>query len=93
MIVPMKKVTLLVLETEREKALKDLRALGLVHVETKQTESKTLIELKTLQNRLLSAISVLNDAAGKDAKRAKKLLRVLSFPRRRFLRCSMKCMQ
>ena len=85
MIVPMKKVTLLVLETEREKALKDLRALGLVHVETKQTESKTLTELKTLQNRLLSAISVLNDAAGKDAKRAKKTFAGAELPEEKIL--------
>lgn len=71
MIAPMKKVTLLVLETERERALKDLRGLGVVHVEEKHAESKNLTELKTLHNKLLQTASFLTEAAGKDAKKTK----------------------
>lgn len=71
MIVPMKKVTLLVLETEREKALLDLRKLGLVHVETKPAESKNLTELNTLQNKIIQAKNLLTDVLGKVAKNIK----------------------
>lgn len=65
MIAPMKKITLLTLDSEREKAVKALRKLGLVHVESKSSESKSVTELKMLQNRLALCQSVLNDASKK----------------------------
>jgi hypothetical protein len=45
-IVPMKKVTLVVLDREREKALKALRKVGVLHVEGRPAESADLAELE-----------------------------------------------
>lgn len=72
MIAPMKKVTLLVLEKEREVALQALRKLGLVHVEARPAESKNLTELKALQNKVVQAKTLLTEILGKEAKNAKK---------------------
>ena len=47
MIVPMNKVFLVVLEAEKREALKKLRQLGLVHLETLQGQSAELSSLKT----------------------------------------------
>ncbi len=46
MIVPMKKVSVLVLDTERESALHELRHLGLLHVEERQASSEKISQLK-----------------------------------------------
>ncbi len=46
MIVPMKKVSLIVLDGERENALKKLRKLGLLHIEIKEGKGPRLLELK-----------------------------------------------
>lgn len=42
MILPMKKVSILVLDTEKKQALSQLRRLGLVHVEVSQGTGETL---------------------------------------------------
>ena len=47
MIVPMNKVFLVILEAEKREALKKLRQLGLVHLETLQGQSAELSSLKT----------------------------------------------
>ena len=46
MIVPMKKVSLIVLDGERKNALKRLRKLGLLHIEIKEGKGPRLAELK-----------------------------------------------
>ena len=46
MIVPMKKVSLIVLDGERKNALKKLRKLGLLHIEIKEGKGPRLLELK-----------------------------------------------
>jgi len=46
MIVPMKKVSLVVLDRYKDSALKKLRSLGLVHVEQMQGNSEKLSEVK-----------------------------------------------
>ena len=52
MIVPMKKVSLVVLDRYKESALKKLRSLGLVHVEQIQGNSETLSAAKAVYSRL-----------------------------------------
>ena len=46
MIVPMKKVSLIVLDSERKNALRKLRRLGLLHIEIKEGKGTRLLELK-----------------------------------------------
>lgn len=46
MIVPMKKVSLIVLNGERKNALKKLRKLGLLHIEIKEGKGPRLLKLK-----------------------------------------------
>ena len=52
MIVPMKKVSLVVLDRYKEEALKKLRNLGLVHVEQMQGNSEKLSSSKAVYSRL-----------------------------------------
>jgi len=61
MIVPMKKVALVVLEKERRDALKNLRKLGVVQLETLQGDSDQLAAYKDQNNKVLKAISFLSD--------------------------------
>ncbi len=61
MIVPMKKITLLVLKNEQRKALKDLRKLGLVHVEEKPAAGTLISELRSEKNDLTLAKSLLTE--------------------------------
>ena len=55
MIVPMKKVSIIVLDYERKKALKKLRKIGLLHIEMTQVTSSTCI------SKLKEQISALED--------------------------------
>ena len=61
MIVPMKKVSLVVLDRYKESALKKLRSLGLVHVEQIQGNSETLSAAKAVYSRLELASILLSD--------------------------------
>jgi len=61
MIVPMKKVSLVVLDRYKESALKKLRSLGLVHVEQIQGNSETLTAAKAVYSRLELASILLSD--------------------------------
>lgn len=74
MIAPMKKITLLVLEHERAQSLKTLRKLGVVHVESKQVQSRNLTELKTLQNKVILARSILSETMDKKEKKNEGVL-------------------
>ncbi len=66
MIVPMKKVSLVVLDSEREGALKKLRRLGLVHLETVKGEGRCLEALTEDAKKLESAIFTLSERAKKN---------------------------
>src|SRR5574344_2544832 len=61
MIVPMKKVFLVVLEKERREALKSLRKLGVVHVEEVQGNSEQLSQLKDKITKIEKAVSILTE--------------------------------
>lgn len=61
MIVPMKKLTLLVLKNEQRQALKDLRKLGLVHIEDKPASGTLINELNSEKNDLMFVQSILTE--------------------------------
>jgi len=61
MIVPMKKVFLVLLEAEKRQALKSLRKLGLVHLEELEGHSEELSMLKGEQSNLETALRLLQD--------------------------------
>lgn len=61
MIVPMKKITLVVLDREREIALDALRKTGVLHVEKRDAPSKSLADLQNQVARLDQACAILSD--------------------------------
>ena len=63
MIVPMKKVSLIVLDGERKNALKKLRKLGLLHIEIKEGKGPRLVELKEQIASLEKGMSAAADKA------------------------------
>ena len=65
MILPMKKITLLVLDSQKKAALKTLRNFGAVHVEKEAASSDTLTELQTVYARLQQAESLITEAQPK----------------------------
>ncbi|MDD6283239.1 MAG: hypothetical protein PUA70_07510 [Oribacterium sp.] len=65
MIVPMKKVSLLILEEDKRSALKALRKLGLVHMEEVQGSGDKLQTLKAEADKLSNAVSILEDVHNK----------------------------
>ncbi len=67
MIVPMKKVSLIVLNSEKRQALKQLRRLGLLHIDISQASSTRLTELREQISLLENAIYVIGGKAGKAA--------------------------
>lgn len=70
MIVPMKKITLFVLEKEQEEALKALRKQGLVHVEKQSGSGETLASLVSVKNDLTTARDLLSEFISKKDKKA-----------------------
>ncbi len=66
MIVPMKKVSLIVLDSEKENALKQLRKLGLVHIEIKEGSGLRLLELQGQINELEKAIFAVSEKIDKN---------------------------
>ena len=72
MIVPMKKVSLIVLDGERTNALKKLRKLGLLHIEIKEGKGPRLVELKEQIASLEKGMFAVADRAarGMDRKEA-----------------------
>jgi V/A-type H+-transporting ATPase subunit I len=67
MIVPMKKISLVVLEKERREALKALRKTGVVHIEEVKGESEELSTFKLKKSKIELAVSLLSE------KKVKKL--------------------
>ncbi len=63
MIVPMKKIAILVLDRERRDALKALRALGVVHLEKREASSADLADLQSRLTRLDQACAILLESA------------------------------
>lgn len=59
MIVPMKKVSLVILSKEKESALKTLRASGLVHLQNVEGKGERLSELKNVSAKLRAAQAIL----------------------------------
>ena len=70
MILPMKKVALFVLDSEKTAALKTLRSFGAIHIEKTTVSSEHLSELQSLQAKLLQAETFIIDAKDKKAKPA-----------------------
>ena len=72
MIVPMKKISLVVLEKERREALKALRKTGVVHIEEVKGESEELSTFKLKKSKIELAVSLLSEKkvkkiSGKDS--------------------------
>ncbi len=65
MIVPMKKIFLLLLESEKTEALKALRELGVVHLEPFSGKSDLLEDLEAKRDIVYRSISLLPEAAAK----------------------------
>ncbi len=65
MIIPMKKISLLVLDSEKYTALQELRRLGLVHFEEVQGQSDELTKMKEQSGKLDTALFTVQNAHNK----------------------------
>ena len=75
MIEKMQKVSIVVLNREREEALKNLRSLGLVHLEPVEGSSETLTAYKEALNNAVTSESILGEVKlPKKAKNQKSVL-------------------
>ncbi len=61
MIVQMKKVSIVVLNKERKEALKQLKKVGVVHLEQLEGKGEQLAAFKEASSNAVSAVSLLND--------------------------------
>ena len=66
MIVPMKKIRLVVLDSERTESVSRLRKLGLLHVETVATSTDSLVSLEESLARVRQAASIILENKGKE---------------------------
>jgi V/A-type H+-transporting ATPase subunit I len=73
MIVPMKKLTLVVMDKHREASLKILRELGVLHLERKTVSSEHLSKLFDKKNRIDSALGLLLPYASAKKKAANEV--------------------
>lgn len=73
MIVPMKKVSLVVLNKERKTALEQLKKVGVVHLEQVEGKGEQLASYKEASNNAMTAVSILSEikVSKKAAKPAK----------------------
>ena len=71
MILPMKKLTLLVLDSQKKAALKTLRNFGAVHIEKEAASSDTLTELQNTYTRLQQAEALITESQPKKAEKTK----------------------
>lgn len=74
MILPMKKVSILVLDTEKKQALSQLRRLGLVHVEVSQGTGETLAQLKERSDEIERALFAIEETKTADAQQVETSL-------------------
>ena len=72
MIVPMKKVSILVMDKEKEQALDQIRDLGVLHIENKAVSSAVLSELFNKNAHIENAGNILNSFYNKKAAKANK---------------------
>ena len=63
MIVEMKKVSLVMLKAEKEEALKKLRSLGVVHLESLEGAGEKLAQLKSDFEQCRNAMGILRSAS------------------------------
>ena len=70
MILPMKKLTLLVLDSQKKAALKTLRNFGAVHIEKETASSDTLTELQNTYTRVQQAEALITESQPKKAEKA-----------------------
>lgn len=68
MIVPMKKVSLIILGDRKAKALKELQKLGLLHIEITEGSGEKLEELKNKLSLLENTASILSERVTKETK-------------------------
>ena len=61
MIVPMKKVSLVILDKEKSNALKTLRKIGVVHIEDIEGKGEVLAKFKSVSDTLFNASMLLSD--------------------------------
>lgn len=73
MIVPMKKVSVVLLESEKREALQRLRSLGVMHLEQLSGSGDTLAAAKEGYEKLVSAYMLVSDIKTAEAKRAVQL--------------------
>ncbi len=66
MIVPMKKVSLIIMGNKKDETLKELKKLGLVHIEIAEGSGEKLEELKNKLTTLESASLILGEKAKKE---------------------------
>ena len=71
MIVPMKKVSLIIMEDKKSETLKKLRKLGILHIEAVEGSGKKLEELKERSAMLESALFSISDKKNKKIKQEK----------------------
>ena len=71
MILPMKKLTLLVLDSQKKAALKTLRNFGAVHIEKEAASSDALTELQNIYARIQQAEALITESQPKKAEKAK----------------------
>ncbi|MCC8128010.1 MAG: hypothetical protein LIO92_11555 [Clostridiales bacterium] len=67
MILPMKKVSILVLDQEKEAAMRRIRQLGLVHIDTQSFSGEKMARLKDETSDLEEAIQTIRDLTDKKA--------------------------
>ncbi|MDR0879041.1 MAG: V-type ATP synthase subunit I, partial [Treponema sp.] len=80
MIVPMKKVSLVVMDKDREASLEKLREMGLLHLERKTVSSESLTKLLDQKNRSDTALGLLRSYAVKKKAKGKKTAGVTNSP-------------
>ena len=72
MIVPMKKVSLVVLDKSKNDSLKELRKLGVVHLEQIQGSGEVLSDLKEKNTTIENACRILSDLKTSNKKEKKE---------------------
>ena len=68
MIVPMKKVSLIIMGDKKSETLRKLRKLGILHIESVEGSGKKLEELKERVSLLESALFSVSDKKNKKVK-------------------------
>ena len=71
MIVPMKKVSLIIMGDKKEETLKKLRKLGMVHIEITEGSGERLNELKEQISLLESAVFIIGNKKSTEEKEIK----------------------